>query len=97
MTLEQKTLIELTDITGIQFSCPKCAAKLLYPFGGMIVRLPHECPNRHEAWLSQTHTPETPQTADAVREMIANLRKLADSPFVQANVRLQIANEAAKA
>jgi hypothetical protein len=30
MTKEIRTLIELSDITGVEFECRKCEAKILY-------------------------------------------------------------------
>jgi hypothetical protein len=98
MTVEHNTLIELGDITGIEFGCAKCGAKLFYPFNGQLMRIPETCPNCYEPWLVRDNSlhPTTPQTVDAVREMIANFRKMATSPYVKAHVRLQITNDLAK-
>jgi len=98
MTIEHRTLIELTDITGIEFECQHCTAKVLYPFENNYKRLAENCPNCNETWLSRDDKlhPGAPQTVDGVRELISDLRKVASSPFVRAHVRLYVDDASSK-
>jgi hypothetical protein len=92
MTSETRTLIELTDILGIEFGCQKCGAKILYPFRKQYDCLAEYCPNCNALWFitAGVRHPTEPTTADEVKRVIASLRKIAESPLVLAQVRLCI-------
>ena len=92
MTSEQRTLIELLDITGIEFGCRKCGAKILYPVAKHD-RLSEQCPNCYEPWFitPDNQHPSTPTTAEGVKNIIASLHKLAQSPLILAQVRMVVA------
>ncbi len=97
MTLEHRTLIELTDITGLEFECPHCKTKVFYPLKEKPYRLAQNCPNCNETWLAiDDKTASARHTGEAVLELITNLRRAAESPFVRANIRLQIADDLSK-
>jgi hypothetical protein len=92
MTSEQRMLIELTDITGIEFACPHCKVKILYPLQGDYKRMSEKCPNCFEPWfgLDPTRHPDSPTPADEAKKVFATLHKVATSPLVLAHVRLCI-------
>jgi hypothetical protein len=91
MTSEHRTLIDLTDITGVEFECTHCGAKVLYPFDRHD-RLIDQCPNCHEHWLvdSPMRHPSAATTADGVKKVIASLHLLSKDPMVRARVRLLV-------
>lgn len=94
MTSETRTLIELTDVIGIEFECRNCKAKVLYPFQEKYYHLSEKCPNCGEAWLlPDPHRPEL-VTADLVKKILAQLHMVANSPIVQAQVRLSVSGVA---
>jgi hypothetical protein len=92
MTSEQRTLIELTDITGIEFECPACKAKILYPLQGEYRKLSEQCPNCGEAWFGARpqRYQDSPTPASEAKQLFASLHKMASSPLVLARVRLHI-------
>jgi Zn finger protein HypA/HybF involved in hydrogenase expression len=45
MTSETRTLIDLSDITGIEIECRECSAKVFYPRKKNHDRLVRQCPN----------------------------------------------------
>lgn len=92
MTIETRTLIELTDISGVEFECPHCKAKTLYPFENQCDRLAENCPNCNEAWFLNPNPkhPSEPTTAEGVKKTISSLRKLGENQLIRARVRLAI-------
>jgi hypothetical protein len=96
MAKETRTLIELSDITGVEFECRKCGAKILYPFRKEYERLAEYCPNCNEPWFASVgmQHPTVPTTADQVKKVIASIKAVAESPLVHARVRLAINIEA---
>ncbi len=94
MTSEQRILIELTDIVGVEFECPKCNAKVLYPFTKHYDRLLSHCPNCNETWFDTNDNihPSNPQIVDQVANMIGNLRKILCRTDIHAYVRLQVSS-----
>ena len=91
MTIEHRTLIELSDITGIEFECPQCQTKVFYPLAKEPYRLAQSCPNCNQTWLEiDTKTANVHHSGDAVLELITKLRKATESSFVKAHVRLYV-------
>jgi hypothetical protein len=91
MTSEHRTLIELVDITGIEFECKNCTAKILYPLQESYKRLSEQCPNCLEPWFAKgSMNPNVPTPADEVKKIFATLHKVATSPQILAQVRLCI-------
>jgi hypothetical protein len=96
MTVERRTLIELADITGIEFECPNCKTKVFYPLKKEPYRLPQNCPNCNETWLVlDQNQPSGQHAGGAILELLTNLRRAVESPFVKAHVRLHITPEEA--
>jgi hypothetical protein len=95
MTSEVRTLIEFTDIIGIEFECPKCAAKILYPLDKHYDRLLSLCPNCDQTWFDTNDRihPAEPQVIDQVTNLIAHFRKLVARTDIHAHVRIQVKNE----
>ncbi len=95
MTSEQRTLIELTDITGIEFECPAadCKAKILYPFQAEYKRLSEQCPNCGRPWFGARpeRYQDSPTPAAQAKQLFAALHKIANDQLLQAHVRLSIA------
>jgi hypothetical protein len=97
MTSETRTLIELTDIAGIEFECPKCSAKVLYSLEKHYDRLANQCPNCNESWFDSRDAgvhPGTPLVADQVKAVFASLRTVAKHPGIRTRIRLQISGVA---
>jgi hypothetical protein len=89
MTSEMRTLIEMTDIVGIEFECRNCKAKILYPLEKHYERLSESCPNCRDPWFApDTANPRATPAADEVKKIFATLHKVAESPLVLAQVRL---------
>ena len=92
MTSEVRTVIELSDITGIEFECHKCRARMVYPVEDAPLRLTSKCPNCFEPWLVLPDRPQRDETIDdQLKGWIAatgNLRKRQD---VLVKIRLQLA------
>lgn len=87
-----RSIIELTDITGIEFECRKCKAKILYPLQEHYKRLSEQCPNCQENWFTPQamRNPDMPTPADEVKRIFATLHKVASSPTLLAQVRLLV-------
>lgn len=94
MTSETRTLVELRDITAIEFSCPHCTAKILYPFDTKHGRLATNCPSCNESWLLPNGPNMHPTAKTILQEMLALFAALqtaiADTR-IAAKIRLQVA------
>jgi hypothetical protein len=91
MTTETKTFIEITDIAGLEFSCPKCQTKVLYPLDKKYDRLADKCPNCYEPWLE--NRPKQPGELDISQRLLnlfVGIRSIPASPEVKASVRLHV-------
>jgi predicted nucleic acid-binding Zn-ribbon protein len=95
MMNEQRTLIELTDIIGVEFECAKCGAKVLYPLAKHYNRILSQCPNCNENWLDYNPKihPADPQLNQQVVNIIAQLRSLGERPDLHAHVRVHVSNQ----
>lgn len=95
MTSETRTLIELADIKGVEFSCRKCGAKVLYPLDRHYDELLEQCPNCNKNWI--THDPELrpddPQPARQVANIVTAVRDLAKRKDICADVRLLVGHD----
>ena len=91
MSVETRTFIELKDIAGVEFSCPKCDAKIFYPLAKQYDRLMSQCPNCHENWfLEGGFNPNAQAVTEQVRAVMSSLQNVAKSELVKARIRLQI-------
>ncbi len=93
MTSENRTLLELSDILGIEFQCPRCEARVLYPFTKSIDRMIDRCPNCLEPWFTENpHLPaQRGPVAEEVRLVVLALRDLIERKDVIARVKLHVA------
>jgi hypothetical protein len=93
MAVHTRVLIESKDILGVEFECPQCGAKVLYPLVKPYLRLVETCPSCNESWFAPINMaahPSTPPTAKQVLEGLANFQKLLTRTDVHARIRLQI-------
>lgn len=51
MTSEIRTLIQISDIPGIELECPDCKAKVFYPVEKNYERIGNLCPNCNSNWF----------------------------------------------
>jgi hypothetical protein len=54
MTSEQRTVIEIRDISGIELECPdpKCKARVFYPIDKQDSKIAFSCPACNRDWFS---------------------------------------------
>jgi hypothetical protein len=93
MTSETRTLIELSDIAGVEFGCPKCGAKILYPMGKSYERIAEHCPNCNEDLFAPPNPkdhPTTPKIAKQVLEGLTAFQALIKRSDIYAYVRLEV-------
>jgi predicted RNA-binding Zn-ribbon protein involved in translation (DUF1610 family) len=96
MTTETRTLIELKDVLGVEFGCPTCGAKTLYPMAKSFQRLAESCPNCGEDWFAPrnpVHHPSTPTAAKQVLDGLISFKELISRSDIHAHVRLQVNTE----
>jgi hypothetical protein len=70
MTSETRTMVELADILGIEFGCPKCRAKVFYSLQEQPSRIVDKCPNCFEPFY--TPLPPAPQREPPLYEQVGN-------------------------
>jgi hypothetical protein len=92
MPSESRTFIQLTDILGVEFECPKCEAKILYPIKKHYDPLPESCPSCGERWFNEnSNLPENqPRIVELVQKTLTSLHNIAETPAIEARVRLNI-------
>jgi predicted RNA-binding Zn-ribbon protein involved in translation (DUF1610 family) len=92
MPSESRTFIELSDISGVEFECPKCQAKILYPIKRHYEPLPENCPSCGQKWFD--HNPALPegqsQVVELVQKTLISLHNITETPAIRAHVRLNI-------
>jgi Zn finger protein HypA/HybF involved in hydrogenase expression len=90
MTSETRTLIDLSDITGIEIECRDCTAKVFYPRKNNHERIARQCPNCN-ADLFVTRNGQS-EAMNNVKALIRIL-ELVGAPAAEANanVRLHLA------
>jgi hypothetical protein len=94
MTTETRVFIELSDIVGIEFECPKCATKILYSLSKSYDRLAEKCPNCFEPWFEEPNRRiSDPTTSELIRRTVESLRNISSTTQVKAHVRAQISRE----
>ena len=92
MTSENRTLLELADIAGVEFECRKCGAKVLYPMEKQYDRLADTCPNCSEPWFADNpnRNPAEPSISERVKRTLSSLRAIGASAEIRAQVRLYV-------
>jgi hypothetical protein len=92
MPTESRTFIELSDISGVEFECPKCQAKILYPIKRHYEPLPENCPSCGQKWFdSNPDLPAgQPQVVELVQKTLISLHNITETPAIRAHVRLNL-------
>lgn len=92
MPSESRTFIQLTDILGVEFECPKCQAKILYPIKKHYEPLPENCPSCGQVWFDENPNlpANEPKIVELVQKTFTSLHNIAETPAIQARVRLNI-------
>ena|SRR5258708_1455798 len=58
MTRETRTLIEITDMWAVEFTCPHCGTRYSVAFDKSDRQLLTHCPNCREPWLDDERSSE---------------------------------------
>ncbi len=91
MTSELRTLIDLVDVLGLEFDCPKCRATVLQPLHGAFDRKKlFSCPVCGEPWYLTERSTDAP---DIVARFISTFKSLSDHKDIFAKIRLCIAKK----
>lgn len=92
MSSESRTFIELSDITGVEFECPKCQAKILYPIKKHYEPLPENCPSCSQALFDENPAlpPGQPRIVEMVQKTLVSLHNMSETPAIRTWVRLNI-------
>jgi hypothetical protein len=92
MTSENRTLVELKDVLGVEFECSKCQSKFLYSLSNQHQRLLDKCPNCFEPWFMQSlEIPfNQPSLGDQISSWMNGMRNISLHQGVKAKVRLHI-------
>lgn len=90
MTSEIRTLVDITDIAGVEFKCKHCGAQILYPIGRLETdRLVRVCPNCKEEWFVYAGDAKTNEF-DLVRQFILRLKMLLNRDAIKAQISWQV-------
>jgi hypothetical protein len=93
MTSEIRTLIELSDIMGIEIECPECHLTIAYPMA-KLVRMVANCPHCNQDWFDHTmgRSAETYPALDSLQQIATQLRALTrnDRTDIRAKIRVRI-------
>ncbi len=90
MTIQKRTLIELSDIAAIEFECSHCQARLSIPIANTDRRI-GSCPNCRQEWLPRGSS-GSPSDEQLVELFIDRLRQL-QGRTLGAAIRLQLSPE----
>ncbi len=94
MPSESRTFIALSDIAGVEFECPKCQAKILYPIKKHYQPLPQNCPSCGQTWFDENPNvaADQPKVAELVQRTLISLHNITETPAIRAHVRLNVEN-----
>jgi NAD-dependent SIR2 family protein deacetylase len=94
MPSESRTFIALSDISGVEFECPKCQAKILYPIKKHYEPLPPNCPSCGQIWFDENpnRAADQPTVAELVQRTLISLHNITETPAIRAHVRLNVNN-----
>jgi hypothetical protein len=88
MTSELRTLIDLTDVLGLEFECSHCHGTVLQPLHGDSSRKKlYHCPICGDPWYP---TERSTDAADTVAAFIVTFKNLAKHKDILAKMRLCI-------
>ena len=89
MTMEQRILIDLSDIVGIEYACSRCSGRYLIPIDKLDAVIA-QCPNCRQGLVSEAHiTSGKRSDADALYELRTALM---DTQGRNIGIRLQLSN-----
>jgi hypothetical protein len=84
--------IQLSDILGVEFECPKCQAKILYPIKRHYDPLPEGCPSCGQLWFNEN--PDLPagqpRIVELVQKTLISLHNISETAAIRTRVRLNI-------
>jgi Zn-finger nucleic acid-binding protein len=94
MPSESRTFIALSDISGVEFECPKCQAKILYPIKKHYEPLPQNCPSCGQVWFDENPNlaADQPKVGELVQRTLISLHNITETPAIRARVRLNVEN-----
>ena len=86
MPSESRTFIALSDISGVEFECPKCQAKILYPIKKHYEPLPQNCPSCGQVWFDENPNlaADQPKVAELVQRTLISLHNITETPAIRA-------------
>jgi len=87
MTIEHRTLMEVSDIIGLEYTCTHCQAKHLIPLK-RFDRVIYQCPNCKEGLVSGSHIDSGKRSDDAA--LLEFVSALADLQKRSLGIRLEI-------
>jgi phage FluMu protein Com len=92
MATETRTFINLSDLSGIEFECRNCNAKILYPIQKHYQPLSEKCPScKKPLFDNNPELPsDQPQIVELVQKTIISLHNISETPAVKAHVRLYV-------
>ena|SRR2546423_15320284 len=92
MTIETRTLIEVTDMMAIEFECPHCHIRYSVKLESGADRNVHDCPNCNEHWFTDNHPISTKQSdLRLILGFMAAIREMQSREF-NAIIRLELRN-----
>ena len=94
MTKETRTLVEITDIDGLDFECPKCGTRITYPLATFPREINTRCPGCPQDWfVGDIKIPGNPTYGPvAIAKLVEALQDLPNRADIHAHVRLHMRN-----
>jgi hypothetical protein len=90
VTSETRTLVDITDIAGVEFKCKHCDAQILYPIERLDPeRLLRNCPNCKEEWFFFGGDLKT-NDFDLLRQFVIGLKMLLSRESIKAQISWQV-------
>jgi hypothetical protein len=92
MPAETRTVIDLTDILGVEFECPECKAQITLPTQPKtpVEKLVNHCPNCRFLWFGEASgIPFDVSLVNQVVSVLQGLQRL-DHEKIKARVRVHI-------
>ena len=93
MAVHTRVLIELRDILGVEFECPHCGTKVLYPLAKPSQALAERCPSCSRDWFAPKNPaahPSLPSSAKQVLDGLTAFQTLLSRSDIHAHIKLQI-------
>lgn len=96
MTTESRTLIELSGIIGIEFTCSECKTRVLFPITQPALQLAGRCPSCNAEWFPRIPLahPQTPTPLQDFRDNLAEFQRFLRRTELQGGARLELKTSA---